>query len=166
MPAGVCGVHHNPYMTNQITFGTTKGKFYIYDSRKLSVPYLEVKAHMKTVSNVVSLSEYEILSVSTDSTAKLWDVHKTVCTRKFEGHVHHNYFTGIDVWENLIALGGEDGTVRVYTKEISNHIASAQLSIQTMYICGCAWLQDYSTDSSKDLVAVDNHGHLHYLQLK
>ena len=140
MQTGVCGVHCNPYMMNQVVFGTTKGKFYVYDIRKMSIPYLEVKAHEKTVSNVLFLSKCEILSVGTDSCVKLWDACKTVCTTKYIGHVHHSYFTGIDVLESLIALGGEDSTLRVYKKDTSNFVASQQLSIEKMYICGCAWL--------------------------
>ena len=161
MQTGVCGVHWNPYITNQVVFGTTKGKFYIYDIRKMSIPYLEVKAHEKTVSNVLFLSECEILSMGTDSCVKLWDARKTVCTRKFIGHVHHSFFTGVDYCENLIALGGEDSAIRVYKKDFSNFVASQQLSVQKMYICGCAWLPTYTV--GKTLVTVDNHGYLHHL---
>ena len=130
----------------------------------MSIPYLEVKAHEKTISNVIFLSECEILSVGTDSCVKLWDARKTVCTAKFIGQVHHSYFTGIDVLESLIALGGEDNTLRVYKKDISNFVASQQLFIQKMYICGCAWLPMCTV--GKTLVTVDNHGYLHLLVFK
>ena len=133
----------------------------IYDIRKLSIPYLEVKAHEKTVSNVLFLSECEILSVDTDGCVKLWDAHKTVCMTKYIGHVHHSYFTGIDILESLIALGGEESTLRVYKKDNSNFVASQQLSIDKMYICGCAWLPTYTV--GKTLVTVDNYGYLHQL---
>ena len=43
MLTGVCGIRCNPFNTSQIAFGTTKGNFFIYDIRKMAVPYLEVK---------------------------------------------------------------------------------------------------------------------------
>ena len=49
MKSGVCGVRTTTYCPNLVTFGTSDGKFYIYDRRKLSSPYLEVKGHSRTV---------------------------------------------------------------------------------------------------------------------
>ncbi len=71
--AGTCGVRISPFSTNLLAFGTTKGKYYIYDTRNTSIPYMEVKAHSENVSNVVFVSDFELLTVGTDSTAKLWD---------------------------------------------------------------------------------------------
>ena len=75
----VCGVRCNPFDMNQIAFGTSIGKFYVYDVRQMASPYLEVKGHSRTVSKVIFITTQEILSMSLDSTAKLWDISKSVC---------------------------------------------------------------------------------------
>ena len=116
MDVNVCGVKGNQFNLNQIAFGTAQGKFFMYDTRNLSTPYLEVKGHSRTVTNVTFISENEVLTMSLDSAAKLWDVTHTVCTKSYVGHVHHTYFVGVDCYEDLILMGGEDSSVRVYTK--------------------------------------------------
>ena len=67
----VCGVRCNPFDMNQIAFGTSIGKFYVYDVQQMASPYLEVKGHSKTVSKVIFITTQEILSMSLDSTVKL-----------------------------------------------------------------------------------------------
>ena len=108
MDVNVCGVHSNSFDLNQVAFGTAKGKFFIYDCRKTSSSYLEVKGHSKTVSNVIFTSKKEVLSMALDSTAKLWNVNRTVCTGNYVGHVHHTYFVGVDSTDKYIVMGGED----------------------------------------------------------
>ena len=49
MDTNVCGVRSNPFNLNQIAFGTAQGKYLVYDTRKLSSPYLEIKGHSRTV---------------------------------------------------------------------------------------------------------------------
>ena len=128
MLTGVCGVRCNQFNTNQIAFGTSKGKFFIYDMRKIAVPYLEVKGHSKTVSTVHFLSAFEILTTSVDSTTKLWDIHKTECKTNYEGHNHRSYFVGLDSLENLFSLGGEDSYLRLYDKDYPSYVAMAKFS--------------------------------------
>ena len=65
----MCGVRSNPFNLNQIAFGTAQGKYFVYDIRKLSSPYLEVKGHSRTVTSVIFVSKTEFLSMSLDSTA-------------------------------------------------------------------------------------------------
>ena len=164
--SGICGAHVSPFSSNLVAFGTTTGKFYIYDMRNTSIPYLEVKGHTTTVSNARFLSSSELLTMAmgVDSTAKLWDLHKTVCTNIYEGTVHHKYFVGLDSYGDFFALGGEDSHVRIYHKKKSQSIASKRLCIQTAYICGCALMQE-STDDDLHLIAIDNQGHLVYLKV-
>ena len=165
MLTGVCGIRCNPFNTSQIAFGTTKGKFFIYDTRKMAVPYLEVKGHSKTVSSVHFLSAFEILTTSVDSTAKLWDIHKTECKINYEGHNHRSYFVGVDSLESIFSLGGEDSYVRVYDKNYPNYVAIAKLSQQS-YVSGCSWLSSKSADKEKFLCAVDNLGTIKYFSLQ
>ena len=60
LSAGTCGVHISPFSPNLIAFGTTRGKFYVYDIRNTSTPFIEAKAHLKTVSNTLFVSEFEL----------------------------------------------------------------------------------------------------------
>ena len=66
-----------------------------------------------------------------DSTAKLWDIHKTECKINYEGHNHRSYFVGVDSLESIFSLGGEDSYVRVYDKNYPNYVAIAKLSQQS-----------------------------------
>lgn len=106
MDLTACGVRSNPFNLNQIAFGTADGKFFVYDTRNLALPYLEIRGHSRTVTSVVFVSESEVLSLSLDSTAKLWDMNQTVCTGNYIGHVHHTYFVGVDSIDDYILIGG------------------------------------------------------------
>ena len=156
----VCGVRSNQFNLNQIAFGTAHGKFFVYDTRKLSSPYLEVKGHSRTVTSVIFISKSEVLSMSLDSTAKLWDVNRTVCIENFVGHIHHTYFVGVDSIEDYILMGGEDSSVRVYVKQQCNHIACERLSPQQCFVCGCAWISTHSSSTEKHFLVLDNCSHL------
>ena len=92
LDTNVCGVSCNPFNMNQIAFGTSVGKFFIYDQRQMATPYLEVKVHSRSVSKVIFITAKEILSMSLDSTAKLWDITKTVCIKNYVGHACSSYF--------------------------------------------------------------------------
>ena len=160
--AGTCGAHISSFSPKLLAFGTTKGKYYIYDIRNTSIPYLEAKAHSKTVSNVAFVSDFELLTVGTDSTAKLWDLQKTICTMNYEGIVHHKCFIGIDSFEDFIAFGGEDGRIQVFNKHNSLCVASKSLCSSTSFVCGCALK---SVNGLLQLIAVGNQGHLMFMKL-
>lgn len=72
----------------------------------------------------------------------------------------------MDNFDDLICLGGEDSTVRIYNKENPNYIASAKLSNNSTYICGCSWLRLKSSVKEKYLVAFDNEGNMKGFILK
>lgn len=160
MNVNVCGVRRNPFNLNQIVFGTAQGKYFVYDTRKLFSPYLEVKGHSRTVTSVIFISKTELLSMSLDSTAKLWDLNHTVCTENYVGHVHHTYFVGVDSIEEYILMGGEDSSVRVYAKHKCNHIVCERLSPQQCFVCGCAWISAQSSSTEKRFLVLDNCSHL------
>jgi WD40 repeat protein len=113
----------------------------------MASPYLEVKGHSRTVSKVIFITTQEIFSMSLDSTAKLWDINKTVCVNNYVGHVHHTYFVGADVTDDYIVMGGEDSSLRVYCKRNFNYIAYKRLSCHHCFVCGCAWLNSLSSNT-------------------
>ncbi len=165
LDTNVCGVRCNPFNMNQIAFGTSVGKFFIYDQRQMATPYVEVKGHSRTVSRVIFITAKEILSLSLDSTAKLWDITKTVCIENYVGHVHHTYFVGIDVTDDYIVMGGEDSSLRIYCQRNCNYIAYKKVSSYRCFVCGCAWLKSHSSNTQKYLLALDNQGQLVILSM-
>ena len=126
------------------------------DTRKLSSPYLEVKGHSRTLTSVVFVSKTEILSMSLDSMAKLWDLNYTMCVEKYIGHVHHTHFVGFDCTDDYLLMGGEDSSVRVYAKHNSNSIACEKLSSQQCFACGCAWIRAQFSSVDKYFIVLNN----------
>ena len=162
LSASTCGVHISPFSPHLIAFGTTKGKFYIYDIRNTSSPFIEAKAHLKTVSNTLFVSEFELLTIGTDNTAKLWDLNRTVCTTTFEDNTHESCFVGVDSFSDFVALGGENNFVLIYTKYASKSIITKALHPSSTYVCGCVLVPK---DESIQLIAAGNQDHLVYFQL-
>jgi E3 ubiquitin-protein ligase RFWD2 len=160
--AGTCGVHVSPFLPHLISFGTTKGKFYVYDIRNTITPFIEAKGHLKTVSNTIFVSEFELLTIGTDNTAKLWDLNRTVCMCSYKDNFHQTCFIGVDTLNDYIALGGEHNHVRVYNKFDSKSIVSKKLHSSSTFVCGCALI---SSGNSTQLIAVGNQGHLLFMKL-
>ena len=159
--AGTCGVCTNPFAQNLIAFGTTKGKFYVYDIRNTSIPIIEARGHLKTVSNVAFMSEFELLTVGTDNAVKLWDLHKTVCTNSYKGNMNQKCFVGLASSDDFIALGSEDAFVRIYNKHSPYCIASKKLRSSTSFVCACAFVPS----DGLQVIALGNQGHLMYLHM-
>ncbi|XP_011408138.1 PREDICTED: protein SPA1-RELATED 2-like [Amphimedon queenslandica] len=162
MVVSTCGVHISPFSPHLVTFGTTQGKFYVYDIRNTATPYIEAKGHVKTVSNAIFVSKFELLTIGTDNKAKLWDLHRTVCIRSYNDNSHQTCFVGIHTLNDLIALGGEDSRVRVYNKYDSKSIVSKSLHSSSSFVCGCTLV---SIGDSAQLIAVGNQGHLLFMKL-
>ena len=93
---------------------------------------------MKTVSNALFVSESELLTVGTDNTAKLWDLHRTVCTNTFEENIHELCFVGVD---NLDYLPHqvEDNFGPYVQKHASKSIVSKRLHLSTSWLCSCIY---------------------------
>ena len=108
------------------------------------------------------MSDSELLTLGTENTAKLWDLHKTVCTRSYEDTVHQKCFVGVDSYGDYIALGGEDSCVRLFHKNCSQNVALKYLCSSTTFVCGCSLMA--TEDNKLQLIAVGNQGHLIYLQ--
>ncbi|KAJ3384312.1 coatomer subunit alpha [Entophlyctis sp. JEL0112] len=75
--ANICSVKWNPCVSNQIAFGSADHHIHYYDIRKSSEPLYILQGHKKAVSYVKFLSRNEIVSASTDSTLRLWNLGST-----------------------------------------------------------------------------------------
>lgn len=70
----MCSVQFPPDSARSLAIGSADHRVYCYDLRNLSVPFCTVIGHMKTVSYVKYLDSSTIVSASTDSSVKLWDL--------------------------------------------------------------------------------------------
>ncbi|KAG8515759.1 E3 ubiquitin-protein ligase COP1, partial [Galemys pyrenaicus] len=77
------------------------------------------KGHRKAVSYAKFVSGEEIVSASTDSQLKLWNVGKPYCLRSFKGHINEKNFVGLASNGDYIACGSENNSLYLYYKGLS-----------------------------------------------
>jgi len=116
--ANICSVNSSRMDSNLIAVGSADHKVHVYDLRNAVKPTLTLETHKKAVSYVKWMGN-ELVSASTDSLLRLWDVKgpRGVCLRTYTGHVNEKNFVGLSVTsDGRIACGSEDNTVRMYAK--------------------------------------------------
>jgi len=72
--ANVCSVQFPRDSVCSLAIGSADHSVYYYDLRNLKVPSCTLIGHTKTVSYVKYLNSSTIVSASTDSSLKLWDL--------------------------------------------------------------------------------------------
>lgn len=118
--ANVCSVKFNPSSSCHLAFGSADQDVHYYDLRHLAKPLALLKGHKKAVSYVKFLNGHEIVSASTDSQLKLWNVHEPpLPLRSFSGHINEKNFVGLATDGDYIACGSEDNAVYLYYKGLS-----------------------------------------------
>ena len=65
------------------------------------------------MSYVRFLNDGEVVSASTDSTLRLWDVRNYRLARTYRGHMNEKNFVGLSVDAEFIACGSETNEVRL-----------------------------------------------------
>ncbi|KAK6918241.1 WD40 repeat, partial [Dillenia turbinata] len=131
-PANVCCVQFSAYSTHLLAFGSADYKIYCYDLRNTRIPWCTLAGHGKAVSYVKFLDSETLISASTDSTLKLWDLNKTsltglsssACCLTFSGHTNEKNFVGLSVWDGYIACGSENNKVCAYYRSLPMPITS------------------------------------------
>lgn len=118
--ANVCCVKFNPQSSCHLAFGSADHDVHYYDLRNMNKPLCIFKGHKKAVSYVKFLNANEIISASTDSQLKLWNVNEPpFCLRSYVGHVNEKNFVGLATDGDYVACGSEDNAVYVYFKGLS-----------------------------------------------
>lgn len=121
--ANVCCVKFNPESRYHLAFGSADHDVHYYDLRNMSKALCVFKGHKKAVSYVKFLNTSEIISASTDSQLKLWNVNQPpYCLRSFVGHVNEKNFVGLDTNGDYIACGSEDNALYIYYKGLSKQL--------------------------------------------
>ena len=79
--ANVCCVKFNPTSCYHLAFGSADHCVHYYDLRQTKQPLNVFRGHKKAVSYVKFLNSDNLVSASTDSQLKLWNVNHRNCER-------------------------------------------------------------------------------------
>jgi protein suppressor of PHYA-105 1 len=123
--ANVCSVQFSPTDANLMAFGAANYRTYLYDLRRIQSPLAVIAGHSRAVSYVRFLGcGRRLLTASTDSALKLWDIaaevarpaaQPSVPDLTYTGHVNEKNFVGLSVTPaGYIATGSEDNSVVAY----------------------------------------------------
>lgn len=126
--ANVCCVKFNPKSSCHLAFGSADHHVHYYDLRHMTKPLCVFKGHKKAVSYVKFLNTNEIISASTDSQLKLWNVNQPPNSlRSFVGHVNEKNFVGLATDGDYIACGSEDNSLYIYYKGLSKQLFNLKI---------------------------------------
>ncbi|KAK7487262.1 hypothetical protein BaRGS_00021490 [Batillaria attramentaria] len=120
--ANVCCVKFNPESRFHLAFGSADHCVHYYDLRHTRQPVGVFRGHKKAVSYVKFLSNHEVVSASTDSQLKLWDLKRpnAICT--FTGHTNEKNFVGLATDGDYVACGSENNSLYMYYKGLAKQI--------------------------------------------
>ena len=117
--ANVCSVKFNPSNCYNLAFGSADHNVHYYDIRNIKTPLKVFKGHKKAVSYVKFLNNDELISASTDSQLKMWQVSSKHSIRSYLGHINEKNFVGLSSDGDYIACGSENNSLYIYYKGIS-----------------------------------------------
>ena len=158
--ANVCCVKFNPYDLNEFAFGSADHNIYSYDIRQARTPLCVFEGHWRAVSHVMFLNRSELISASTDSSCKLWNVEKQEAGLSYTGHSNQRNFVGLCGSNDFFAVGSEDSAVYVYHKRFSGPVVRYGCSPGGSFVSTVAWKPD-----SNFLVAANDVGNVEVIEL-
>ncbi|KAJ8896466.1 hypothetical protein PR048_001810 [Dryococelus australis] len=120
--ANVCCVKFNPRSSCHLAFGSADHCVHYYDLRIMKEALSIFKGHRKAVSYVKFLNKEEIVSASTDSQLKMWNINNPHCLRSFVGHINEKNFVGLATDGDYIACGSENNALYVYYKGLTKQL--------------------------------------------
>lgn len=122
--ANICCVKFNPKSSYHLAFGSADHCVHYYDLRNMKEALTLFKGHKKAVSYVKFFNSEEIVSASTDSQLKMWNVNTPYCLRSFVGHVNEKNFVGLATDGDYVACGSENNALYVYYKGLTKKLFS------------------------------------------
>mmetsp|Transcript_27487 Transcript_27487/g.107587 ORF Transcript_27487/g.107587 Transcript_27487/m.107587 type:complete len:579 (+) Transcript_27487:447-2183(+) len=120
--AQVCCVKFSPESNSQkVVFGCADSSVHCYDLRYPRAPLFSLRKHDNAVSYVSFINSRQLVTASTDSTLKLWQIedNSQELVRTFTGHKNQTNFVGLSVHDQFISCGSEDNKVFNYYTGIS-----------------------------------------------
>lgn len=122
--ANVCCVKFNPKSSCNLAFGSADHCVHYYDLRNMKESLAVFKGHKKAVSYVKFLNSEEIVSASTDSQLKMWNINSPHCLRSFVGHINEKNFVGLATDGDYVACGSENNALYIYYKGLTKKLFS------------------------------------------
>lgn len=122
--ANVCCVKFNPNSSFHLAFGSADHCVHYYDLRNMKEAITIFKGHKKAVSYVKFLNNEDIVSASTDSQLKMWNINTPTCLRSFIGHVNEKNFVGLATDGDYVACGSENNSLYIYYKGLTKKLFS------------------------------------------
>jgi E3 ubiquitin-protein ligase RFWD2 len=177
----VCCVYFSPTNRNNLVFGSADHCVHLYDIRNTSKAVNIFRGHRKAVSYVKYCNETEVVSASTDSNLRVWDVNSGKCLRILKGHQNEKNFVGLATDGNHIVCGSENNQLYLYYKSISEPMMPYDFNSRSDAVpdAGDVVLSSPSDQSSMDfvsavcwkkntnvIVAANSQGTTHVLQLQ
>jgi len=120
--ANVCCVKFNPGSPYNLAFGSADHCVHYYDLRNTKKALNVLKGHKKAVSYVKFLNNQDLVSASTDSQLKLWNIKQPNYVRSFVGHVNEKNFVGLATDGDYITCGSENNGLYIYYKGLSKSL--------------------------------------------
>lgn len=158
--ANVCCVKFNPHESHELAFGSADHNVYSYDLRHPKTPLCVFEGHWRAVSHVLFLNRAELISASTDSSCKLWNVQKQEPGLSYAGHTNDRNFVGLSGCNDFFACGSEDNSVYVYHKGFAGPVVRYGFGSRAGFVSTVAWKPD-----SNILVAANNTGGVEIVEL-
>uniref|UniRef100_A0A914IAJ2 RING-type domain-containing protein n=1 Tax=Globodera rostochiensis TaxID=31243 RepID=A0A914IAJ2_GLORO len=120
----VCCVYFSPKSRDQLVFGSSDHCVHLYDLRQMAKPLNIFRGHRKAVSYVKYVNENEVISASTDSNLRLWDVNTGKCLQIMRGHQNEKNFVGLATDGTHVICGSENNQLYLYYKAIDEPMLS------------------------------------------
>lgn len=95
-----------------------------YDLRNMKEALAVFKGHRKAVSYVKFINVEDIVSASTDSQLKMWNINTPYCLRSFVGHINEKNFVGLATDGDYVACGSENNALYIYYKGLTKQLFS------------------------------------------
>lgn len=152
--ANVCCVKFNPRSSCHLAFGSADHCVHYYDLRATREPLAMFKGHRKAVSYVKFLGGEELVSASTDSNLRLWNLSKPHCLRSFTGHVNEKNFVGLATdGTDYVACGSENNALYVYYKGLSKQLFSFRFDAGRSVLGSSGSGKDSGADEASEFVS-------------
>ncbi|XP_064457745.1 E3 ubiquitin-protein ligase COP1-like isoform X2 [Ornithodoros turicata] len=127
--ANVCCVKFNPESRFHLALGSADHCVHYYDLRNTKQPLGVFKGHKKAVSYVKFLNPTELVSASTDSQLKMWNINNPSCLRSFKGHLNEKNFVGLATDGDYVACGSENNALYIYYKGLSKQVLTFKFDV-------------------------------------
>ncbi|KAL4204885.1 hypothetical protein AMTRI_Chr01g111930 [Amborella trichopoda] len=175
--ANVCCVQFAPDSSRSLAIGSADHKVYCYDLRNTKMPWCTLIGHTKTVSYIKFIDSTTLVSASTDSTLKLWDLSMNTSrviespVQTFTGHTNIKNFVGLSISDGYITTGSETNEVFVYHKAFpmpvlsykfrsSDPLTGQEVDDASQFISCVCWRGHSST-----LVAANSTGNIKIFEM-